>query len=243
MHFVVFGTRAHHADDTPRSTSACRANFRPGQARRPSRQDTGVTRAFLNVTPGGGAEPGLCLVSLPLASHTAWEACVAQPRYRSRSSIGLADPLSLAHCRVRNLDQFHTYQLLSTSARTPLLTLWTTSWCSTCRVVAPLLQKLVESGVGEAEGGVAYCTVEYDAPDVMSSGLGFTYMINSIPTLLSFDAGEAQIQTKVTDGRQLADQKFLEEWIRNEARRHGGRGGGGPIAGSKGFGALFGKSA
>jgi len=85
--------------------------------------------------------------------------------------------------------------------------------------------------------------VEYDAPDVMEAGLGLTYMINSIPTLLSFDAQEAQVETKVTNGRQLSDRKFLEEWIRTEARRHGGRGGGGS-GGSpfSVFGALFGKS-
>ena len=117
--------------------------------------------------------------------------------------------------RVRNLDQFHTYQLISSSSRTPLLTLWTTSYCPTCRVVEPLLRELVETGVGEEEGGVGFCTVEYDAPDVMEAGLGLTYMINSIPTLLSFDAQEAQTQTKVTDGRQLANRKFLEEWYAN----------------------------
>ncbi|KAI1155472.1 hypothetical protein F4825DRAFT_407881 [Nemania diffusa] len=131
---------------------------------------------------------------------------------------------------VRRPDDFNTYQLLSSSSRTPLLTLWTTSWCSTCRVVHPLLESLVASGIGEAEGGVAFCIVEYDAPDIMSGGdggLGMTYMITSIPTLLSFDAGEAMKETKVTDGRKLADPAFLEEWIRNEARRHGGRGGGG----------------
>jgi thiol-disulfide isomerase/thioredoxin len=146
---------------------------------------------------------------------------------------------------VRNLDQFYNYQLLSSSSRTPLITLWTTSYCPTCRTIAPLLKNLVESGVGEEEGGVGYCTVEYDAPDVMSAGLGLTYMINSVPTLLSFDAQEAQTQTKVSDARQLSDRKFLEEWIRNEARRHGNRGGG--AAGSLGgtvsslFGGLFGK--
>ena len=131
-------------------------------------------------------------------------------------------------CRVRNLDQLYTYQLISSSSRTPLLTLWTTSWCPTCRTVDPLLRNLVESGVGEAEGGVGYCTVEYDAPDVVAAGLGLTYMIRSVPTLLSFDAQEAQIDTKVTDGKQLTDRKFLEDWIRTEARRHGSRGGGGP---------------
>ncbi|KAK3298201.1 uncharacterized protein B0H64DRAFT_68266 [Chaetomium fimeti] len=141
---------------------------------------------------------------------------------------------------VRNLDQFHTYQLLSSSSRTPLLTLWTTSWCSTCRIVEPLIKELIESGVGEAEGGVGYCTVEFDSPDVMSAGLGLTYMINSIPTLLSFDAGEAQIQTKVSDGKKLADRRFLEEWIKNEAKRQGNRGGGGPSGGSNLLSSIFG---
>jgi len=66
-----------------------------------------------------------------------------------------------------------------------------------------------------------------------------TYMITSIPTLLSFDGGEAQTATKLSDARKLADREFLKEWIRTEARRHGGRGGGG--GGSSIFGGLFGK--
>ncbi len=142
-------------------------------------------------------------------------------------------------CSVRNADQFSTYQLLSSSARTPLITLWTTSWCPTCRIVAPLLHDLVASGTGEAEGGVALCEVVYDAPDLVAANLGLTYMITKIPTLLSFDAQEAQLQTKVVDGRQLADRKFLQDWIRNEARRHGQRGGGGD--GGSILGGLFGR--
>jgi thioredoxin-like negative regulator of GroEL len=125
--------------------------------------------------------------------------------------------------------------MLSSTSRTPLITLWTASWCSTCKVVQPLVQSLVESGIGEAEGGVGYCTVEYDAPDIMTAGFGLTYMINSVPTLLSFDTGEAQTQTKTTDARQLMEPKFLEQWIRTEAQRHGSRGGGGSV-----FGGLFG---
>jgi hypothetical protein len=96
---------------------------------------------------------------------------------------------------------------------------------------------MVESGVGEAEGGVGFCTVEYDAPDVMSEGFGTTFMITSVPTLLSFDGGEAQTLTKVVDARRLTDDRFVEEWIRAEARRHGNRGGGG---GASLFGGLFG---
>lgn len=144
--------------------------------------------------------------------------------------------------RVRNHDQFLTYVQLSSTARTPLLTLWTTSSCRTCHQVSPLLRHLVEDqGVGEAEGGVSYCEVEYDAPDVMRAGLGITYLINHVPTLLSFDAGEAQAETRVSDGNKLRDRHFLEEWIRTEARRHGGRGGGGGGGlGSSLFGGLFG---
>ncbi|KAI3398617.1 hypothetical protein diail_8965 [Diaporthe ilicicola] len=139
---------------------------------------------------------------------------------------------------VRNEDQFRTYLAASSSSRRPLLTLWTTSWCSTCHQVSPLVKSLVDSGVGEAEGGVGYCEVEFDAPDVMTSGLGLTYMISSVPTLMSFDAGEAQLETKIADGNRLKDRRFLEEWIKTEARRHGGRGGGG--GGGSIFGGLFG---
>ncbi|KAJ6788436.1 hypothetical protein PWT90_08051 [Aphanocladium album] len=144
---------------------------------------------------------------------------------------------------VRNNDTFQTYLAVSSSSRIPLLTLWTASWCPTCRTVEPLIRSLVESGVGEEHGGVALALVEFDSPDIMSAGadgLAMTYMITAIPTLLSFDAGEAQTTTKVTDGRQLADREFLTQWIQNEARRHGGRGGGGSSGLS--FGGLFGRS-
>ncbi|KAI0204216.1 hypothetical protein F4808DRAFT_475670 [Astrocystis sublimbata] len=166
---------------------------------------------------------------LGLGLHTA--------RNRSFATSQASRAKNQIYTSVRRPDDFHTYQLLSSSSRTPLLTLWTTSWCGTCRVVAPLLKSLVEAGVGEAEGGVAFCTVEYDSPDIMGGDLGMTYMITSIPTLLSFDAGEAMTQTKLSDGKKLADRAFLEEWIRNEARRHGGRGGGG---GGGLLGGLFG---
>ncbi|KAH8677008.1 hypothetical protein BGZ61DRAFT_307161, partial [Ilyonectria robusta] len=143
---------------------------------------------------------------------------------------------------IRNPDSFTTYLSLSSSARTPLLTFWTASWCSTCRVVSPMLRSLIEAGVGEDEGGVAFATVEFDSPDIMSGSpnLALDYMITSIPTLLSFDAGEVQSATKMADARKMADREFLIEWIRNEARRHGGRGGGSGGASSV-FGGLFGK--
>ncbi|KAM0356033.1 hypothetical protein ACHAPU_000426 [Fusarium lateritium] len=165
-----------------------------------------------------------------------------QAQRASISSTTLRQAKNQIYDPVRNNDSFSTYLSLSTSSRTPLLTLWTASWCSTCKVISPLVRDLVESGVGEEEGGVSLVTVEFDSPDIMSGNpnLAMTYMITSIPTLLSFDAGEAQTMTKLSDARKLADREFLKEWIRTEARRHGGRGGGGG-GGSSLFGGLFGK--
>jgi len=76
--------------------------------------------------------------------------------------------------------------------------------------------------------------------DIMDSGLGLTYMISSMPTLLSFDRGEAQIATKVTDPKLMKDREWLKEWIRTEARRRGSGGGGSLSNNPSLFGGLFG---
>lgn len=86
---------------------------------------------------------------------------------------------------------------------------------------------------------MSFCEVEYDSQDIMDSGMGIDYMITSLPTLLSFDRGEAQILTKATDLRMLKDREWLKEWIRTEARRRG-EGGGGQSGAL--FGGLFGNS-
>jgi len=140
---------------------------------------------------------------------------------------------------IRRPDDFSAYLLLSTSSRTPLLTFWTASYCNTCRNVSPILEELISSGVGDEEGGVAFAEIEYDSPDIMDSGLGMTYMITSMPTLLSFDRGEAQTGTKITDPKLMKDREWLEEWIRTEARRRGNGGAGGNSDGGL-FGGLFG---
>lgn len=103
-----------------------------------------------------------------------------------------------------------------------------------------MLQELIETGVGEKEGGVSFCEIEYDSPDIMQSGLGMAYMITSMPTLLSFDRGEAQITTKLTDPHKMKDRDSLKEWIRSEARRQGGGGSTGESIGTGLFSGLFG---
>jgi thiol-disulfide isomerase/thioredoxin len=145
----------------------------------------------------------------------------------------------LIHSSVRRPDDFQSYLLLSTPSRIPLITFWTASYCRTCKSVSPLLNSLISSGVGEEEGGVSFCEVEYDSPDIMSSDLGMPYMITSMPTLLSFDRGEAMTDTKVVDAGKLRSEEWLRAWIANEARRKGSGGGGGGLGV---FGGLFGNS-
>ncbi|KAG6061731.1 hypothetical protein E4U32_002833 [Claviceps aff. humidiphila group G2b] len=150
---------------------------------------------------------------------------------------------------VRNPNSLTTYLSLSSSSRTPLLTLWTTSYCPTCHRVLPLLQSLLERGVGEPQGGVAFAPIEFDSPDMgsgssFSESLPMTYMITAVPTLLAFDdAGAPRTGSKVVDGRKMLDERFLVGWIEHEAARAGrggsGRGGGGGVSGG-GWGAAFG---
>ena len=145
----------------------------------------------------------------------------------------------LTQTRIRREDDFSSLLLNSTSTRTPLLTFWTASYSNASETISPLLQELINSGVGEEEGGVNFAEVEYDAPDVQDSGIGMDYMITSMPTLLSFDRGEAMTGTKVTDPKLMTDREYMKEWIRTEAKRKGD-GGAGANAGGGLFGGLFG---
>lgn len=121
---------------------------------------------------------------------------------------------------MRRPDDFWTYHALAAGTqRAPLVTLWTASYCSTCLTVAPALKSLIEAGVGEQHGGISFCEVEYDAPDVMSGGLGMTFMITKLPTLLAFRRGEALTDAKVVDPKCMTDRDFLDSWIGQLWRR------------------------
>ncbi|KAI9823733.1 MAG: hypothetical protein M1832_002290 [Thelocarpon impressellum] len=141
---------------------------------------------------------------------------------------------------VRSVEEFDTVLLLSASARTPLLALFTASWCPSCKTVAPLLRELVgDDGVGESHGGVAYAEIESDAPDV--AGLAGRYVVTSLPTLMAFSRQEPQMATRLAAVRDLTDRGFLTAWIEREATR-GGAGGAGGASGPFGaIASLFGR--
>ncbi|KAK5122719.1 hypothetical protein LTR85_003634 [Meristemomyces frigidus] len=134
---------------------------------------------------------------------------------------------------IRREEELQTLTLMSASSRVPLITMWMTNWCQSCKVVSPLMKELIEEeGVGEAEGGVAYVEVEMDSPDLGGvGGLALRYGINSMPTLLAFDRQEPQLETKVSRLDDLKSKAFLTKWIRTEAARHGSGGAGGSFMG------------
>ncbi|KAI5269870.1 hypothetical protein E4T47_06712 [Aureobasidium subglaciale] len=126
---------------------------------------------------------------------------------------------------VRYEHEFETLNLLSSSSRIPLITLWSASWCPSCKVIAPLLKELINEGVGEAQGGVSYAEIELDSPTL--GELALRYQVNSLPTLLAFDRQEAQLETKVHKVDDMKNRQFLINWIETEAKRHGEGGAGG----------------
>lgn len=91
--------------------------------------------------------------------------------------------------------------------------------------MSPLISSLITGGAGETAGGVGYAEVQVDAATI--GDLPFTYRITSMPTLLTFDRGEAQFETRVTSVEQLKDARFVREWVEREAARRGEGGGGG----------------
>ena len=119
---------------------------------------------------------------------------------------------------VRSEDEFDTILLLCASARMPLLTFWTATWCSSCKAVRPTIFELLqEKPIGVEQGGVGFAEVEMDAPGV--SALAFRYLIKSTPTLLSFNRQEAQFDRAMNKISEMKQKDILAEWIRAEAAR------------------------
>lgn len=145
---------------------------------------------------------------------------------------------NLIYNPIRNEQEFNETLLLSTSACRALITLWTASWCSTCRAVAPIIQEFLSADATATLGDVPpvnYAEIEMDSPDMVE--VNPRYMIRSVPMLLAFSRGEPQMETVVTDAKKIGNRQFLEEWVKNEAFRGGQGGAGGSL-----FGAMFGKS-
>jgi hypothetical protein len=91
----------------------------------------------------------------------------------------------------------HTLLLLSSSSNRPLITLWTTSWCRSCAVVAPIVKDLIEEqGVGEAEGGLGYAEVDLYSSTI--GDLGVKYAVSRHRRMIRWQDAERWL-TEGTD--------------------------------------------
>lgn len=75
-----------------------------------------------------------------------------------------------------------TFDGVVTSAKTPVLVDFWASWCSPCRMIAPIVDELAD----EYTGRVGFAKVNVDENRKLSE----KYEIRSIPTLLVFKEGK-----------------------------------------------------
>lgn len=86
---------------------------------------------------------------------------------------------------IRHPTELQELITLSTSNNTPLITLWTASWCPSCKHVVPLVQDVVRSNANIGNGGdkdaVGYVEVELDAPENGEIGQRYLVSFTKIP--------------------------------------------------------------
>ncbi|KIY00829.1 uncharacterized protein Z520_03495 [Fonsecaea multimorphosa CBS 102226] len=142
----------------------------------------------------------------------------------------------------RTPPQFHDALRLISANNTLMLALFTTSTCTPCRTITPLLTSLVETRPPSPEdkySSLAFAEIELDSPDTSNGNmmdLGVEYGVRSMPTLMGFGGRRAErVTERVVDTRMMSDEKAMAEWIDQEMKKgdpfpssdqSGGRGGG-----------------
>lgn len=149
----------------------------------------------------------------------------------------------------RTPPQFHDALRICSANNTLLLALFTTSTCTPCRTITPLLTSLVESRPRSSEdkfSALAFAEVELDSPDTSNGpmlDLGVEYGVSSMPTLIGFGGRRAErVTERVVDTRTLSDPVKMAEWV-DEWMRKGdpfAKGGGGGSGSGGILGRIFG---
>jgi thiol-disulfide isomerase/thioredoxin len=164
-------------------------------------------------------------------------------------SFSTSSPLLRQQNRIlnpfRTPSQFHDAIRLCSANNTLLLALFTTSACTPCRTITPLLTSLVETrppGADDKFEGLAFAEVELDSPD-MSDGsmmnLGVEWGVTSMPTLIGFGGRRAEkVTDRVTDTRMMSDSRRMGEWVDEQMRKGDPFAVGGGGGGEKGGGLL-----
>ncbi len=104
-----------------------------------------------------------------------------------------------------DLHEFETLVIEASHNKPILVDLWA-EWCSPCRVIAPLLERVVD----EFEDALAIAKVEVDEGENMK--LAGKYQVRGFPTLILFQHG--QEQARFSGARPL---HFIREFIEEHA--------------------------
>ncbi|EXJ92871.1 hypothetical protein A1O3_01425, partial [Capronia epimyces CBS 606.96] len=141
----------------------------------------------------------------------------------------------------RTPPQFHDALRLCSANNTLLLALFTTSTCTPCRTITPLITSLVETrppSPTDKFSGLAFAEVELDSPDRSSGNmldLGVEYGVTSMPTLMGFGGRRAErVTDRVVDTRLMSDPKSVAAWLDEQMRKgdpFSSQGGGGGLLG------------
>lgn len=142
----------------------------------------------------------------------------------------------------RTPPQFHDSLRLCSANNTLLLALFTTSTCTPCRTITPLITALVKSRPPAPEdkfSGLAFAEVELDSPDRSNGNmmdLGVEYGVTSMPTLMGFGGRRAErVTERVVDTRLMSDAKAIAAWVDEQMKKGDpfpsqGSGGGGILS-------------
>lgn len=169
------------------------------------------------------------LTSSTITVHNARTPFSASARASSSTPAGFSASRNRIYTPIRHPSELHEAILLSSSARQPLITYWTASYCPPCKTIRPLLNKLLQCPVppcpSDPANAVAFAEVEFDAPDIMGSSVPMDFMVNSLPSMLAFDRGE--VVERLNDVSKMSNEQFLREWIERQSKRKGEGSGGG----------------
>jgi putative thioredoxin len=92
------------------------------------------------------------------------------------------------------------YEVLAYSQNTPVIVDFWAEWCKPCKMLSPILEKLV----GEASGSFRLAKVDAD----VNPNLVLKYSVRSIPTVLAFSQG-----SRISDFAGLQPEPRVREFI------------------------------
>ncbi|KIW91562.1 uncharacterized protein Z519_07529 [Cladophialophora bantiana CBS 173.52] len=126
----------------------------------------------------------------------------------------------------RTPPQFHDALRLVSANNTLMLALFTTSTCTPCRTITPLLTSLVETRPPSPEdrySSLAFAEIELDSPDISNGNmmdLGVEYGVRSMPTLMGFGGRRAErVTERLVDTRMLSNEKAMAKWVDEEMKK------------------------